>query len=92
MSVDFVKHLVQCKCILSIFKKMENPPIHKFVVFSEIDESGNIEPSFAQCTNCDLIHKVKEVGVSEILKKRGSYPMVSTSLNFLNSNSKLFTC
>ena len=48
---------------------MENPPIHKFVVFSEIDESGNIEPSFAQCTKCDLIHKVKEVGVSEILKK-----------------------
>jgi len=48
---------------------MDNPPFHKFVVFSELNETGDVEPSFVQCTNCEIIHKVKEVGVSEILKK-----------------------
>lgn len=66
---EYVKHLVQCKCILQQFKRMPSPPFHKFIVFSEIEESGKIVPSMAQCPNCGVVHKVEEVGVSTVLKK-----------------------
>lgn len=69
MSSDYVKHLIQCKCILPQFRKMEDPPFHKFIVLSELDERGDVISSFAQCTNCEVIHKVTEVTKSEILKK-----------------------
>jgi hypothetical protein len=39
------------------------------VVFSEIDEKGEVIPSFAQCNNCGMVHKVTEVGVSSTMKR-----------------------
>lgn len=69
MKKDYVKHLVKCKCILPQFRQMPDPPFHKFIVFSEIDETSNVVPSFAQCPNCGACHKVKEVGLSDILRK-----------------------
>lgn len=67
----FIKHLVTCKCFLPIFQ--EHNINHKFVVFSELErESGAVVRSFAQCNNCGVIHKVTEVGVSEIMRKEES--------------------
>ena len=66
---DYIKHLVKCRCILQQYKKLPEPPFHKFVVFSEIDENAMIVPSFAQCPNCGVVHKIEEVGISKILKK-----------------------
>lgn len=66
---EYVKHLVECKCILPQFKQVEPVKWHCFVVFSEIDELGMIIPSFAQCNNCGTIHKVTEVGISSVLSK-----------------------
>lgn len=66
---EYVKHLVECRCILPQFKNMEDPPYHKFIVFSELDEKAQVKPSFAQCNNCGIIHKVTEVSVSVTLKK-----------------------
>jgi hypothetical protein len=66
---EYVKHLVECKCILPQFKQVEPVRWHCFVVFSEIDELGMIIPSFAQCNNCGTIHKVTEVGISSVLSK-----------------------
>jgi hypothetical protein len=68
-NITYAKHLVECKCVLPQFKKMENPPWHKFIVFSEIDENGACKMSYAQCTNCNAIHKVVEIGLSQILNK-----------------------
>lgn len=48
---------------------MPDPVLHKFIVLSEIDENGDVVPSFAQCPNCGACHRVKEVGLSEILRK-----------------------
>jgi hypothetical protein len=66
---EYTKHLIECKCILPQFKRIEPPKWHCFVVFSEIDEAGAIIPSFAQCNNCGIIHKVTEVGTSSILER-----------------------
>lgn len=74
---DYVKHLIQCKCILMQFRKMPDPPLHKFIVFSEIEPPGIIVNSLAQCPNCGVVHKVKEVGVSEVLRKEDA-PSVLT--------------
>lgn len=70
MSFDYEKHLIECKCILPQFKKMDSPPFHKFIVFSELEEeTAKVIPSFAQCPNCGAIHRVTEVGESKILNK-----------------------
>lgn len=67
---DYVKHLVECKCILPQFRKMDNAPFHKFVVFSELEEeTALVKSSFAQCPNCGAVHKINEVGLSKILNK-----------------------
>lgn len=70
MNKPYIKHLVECKCILKIYEGSNPPVFHKFVVFSEFeDETGDMIPSFAQCNNCGVIHKVTEVSTSSILRK-----------------------
>jgi len=67
---EYVKHLVECKCILPQFKRMAEPPFHKFVVFSVLEEvTAKVKPSYAQCPNCGAVHRVNEVGLSKILNK-----------------------
>lgn len=66
----YIKHLVECNCILPQFRKMPIPPWHKFVVFSELEEeTAEVKTSWVQCPNCDVVHRVYEIGLSEILKK-----------------------
>ncbi len=68
-AVEYIKHLIECNCLLPQFKHSDPPMWHQFVVFSEIDETGAIIPSFAQCNNCGMVHKVTEVGISSTLKR-----------------------
>lgn len=84
MNKDYIKHLVQCKCILPQFRKVQDPPLHKLIVFSEIDEFGMLIPSFAQCFNCGIVHKVVEVGISEIMKKE-TLPSILTVAEIKNN-------
>ena len=58
--------MIDCHCVLPQYRKMENPIFHKFVVFSALDEEGNVMPKMAQCNNCGAIHKVVDICVSEI--------------------------
>jgi hypothetical protein len=71
------KHLIQCRCILRQFKNREKPPFHKFVVFSVIDDTGNVIPKIAQCNNCGVIHKVFDITLSEIVGKENSTALIS---------------
>lgn len=66
---SYLKHLVECTCILPQYKNLEKPIFHKFVVFSVIDEDDNVEEKIVECPNCHLAHKVVEIGKSELLKK-----------------------
>lgn len=72
------KHLIKCRCVLSQFKKMNNPPLHQFVVFSIIDVDDVVKPKYAQCPNCGIIHKIIEIGRSEILNNKESMPTIIT--------------
>ena len=65
MSNDYVKHLIDCHCILSIYKNRTKPIYHKFPVFSIIEEDS-IKEKYVLCNNCDIVHKVFEINKSEI--------------------------
>jgi hypothetical protein len=65
----YEKHLIECRCYLPQFKNWEEPPNHQFIVFSELDEKARVVPSYAQCNNCGIIHRVQEVGQSITIKK-----------------------
>jgi len=71
------KHLVRCRCVLPQFKRLTHPIQHQFVVFSVIDNDV-VKPKFAQCNNCGVIHKVYELGKSEILSNKESMSSIIT--------------
>jgi hypothetical protein len=62
-----VKHLVQCHCVLPQFRGADPPIFHKFIVFSVIDDSDSVVEKVSKCPNCDALHRVTEVGKSEIV-------------------------
>lgn len=64
------KHLIKCRCVLPQFKKFENPPAHKFIVFSVINDDESVVVKHSQCNNCGLIHKVVDICSSEILQTK----------------------
>lgn len=63
---DYIVHLVECQCILPIYKNKTKPLYHKFKVFSTI-ENDQVEEKYVMCNNCKILHKVTEVNTSEIM-------------------------
>ena len=61
------KHLIDCHCVLPQYRSVENPIFHKFVVFSQLDESGGVIPKLVRCENCGAVHKVIDICKSEIM-------------------------
>lgn len=45
---------------------------HKFVVFSVINDKDEVIPKIVECNNCGTVHKVTELGKSEIVVGRDS--------------------
>lgn len=72
-----IKHLVQCHCILPQFKNAVDPVFHKFAVFSVIDDSDTVQPKFAQCNNCGIIHKITDICKSELTSKEDAKSLPS---------------
>ena len=64
------KHLVKCRCVLPQYKKRADPLPHQFIVFSIIDDDNRVKPKHVQCNNCGIIHKVIDVGRTEIVSGR----------------------
>ena len=56
--------------MLPQFKHAVHPLQHQFTVFSVIGDDNVVKPKFAQCTNCGVIHRVTEIGRSEIIQGR----------------------
>ncbi len=56
--------------MLPQFKHAIRPIPHQFTVFSIINDDDTVRKKFAQCTNCGVIHKVIEIGRSEIVQGR----------------------
>lgn len=64
------KHMVRCRCVLPQFKKMADPPQHQFAVFSVVDDDDKVKLKYAQCPNCGIIHRITEIGKSEVVQGR----------------------
>ena len=62
-----IKHLIECRCILPTLKKKDNPPLHKFIVFS-VQDNGTILEKNVTCNNCGIVHNVYELCKSDILQ------------------------
>lgn len=76
---NYAKHVIECKCILPQYKNATSPVFHKFLAFSELDEdTGMVVPSYAQCNNCGVIHKVTEIGTSRVTKKETMASLMTT--------------
>ena len=67
-----VKHLIECRCILPTLKNRDNPPSHKFVVFSILDENDNVKEKMVSCNNCDINHLVYDICHSKIMTAEGT--------------------
>ena len=79
MAKQGVKHLVKCICILPQLSKLPDPPTHEFKVFSVYDDDGaGFEPTFVQCDNCGVIHKIVDICTSSILRGRDEMSSVIT--------------
>jgi hypothetical protein len=73
------KHLVACRCILRQFRNVDNPPLHKFIVFSVISEDDLIAETLVKCNNCGITHKIIDLCKSEILEKSDDWQVINKS-------------
>jgi hypothetical protein len=76
---EYVKHLIECRCSLPQFRNWTEPPNHQFVVFSILNEQADVLPSYAQCNNCGIIHRVTEVNKSTTIKKEEMRSLTTVS-------------
>lgn len=65
--MNYIKHRINCKCILPQLKYKIPTIFHSFIVFSVIDSNQEFQISFEKCNNCGVIHKILEVEKSKIL-------------------------
>lgn len=65
--MNYIKHLIECQCVLSIFKNKSKPIYHKFPVFSLLDTNDNVQEKYVICDNCGIIHNVTEISISKIM-------------------------
>jgi len=66
MEKFYIRHLIECQCVLKLYEKNTVPVYHKFPVFSITDDAGNVESKYVACNNCQIIHFVEEPFKSEI--------------------------
>lgn len=76
MEKSCARHVIKCRCILTQFKRMADPPVYEFVAFSEIID-GVVQTKLSACPNCGTIHKVIDICKSEILNRDDSRTMTS---------------
>lgn len=76
MEKSCARHLIPCRCILTQFKRMTDPPSYEFVVFSEIVD-GLVQTKLVSCPNCGILHKVVDLCTSEVLNRDDSRTLVS---------------
>lgn len=75
-----VKHLIECHCVLPQYRDRDDIVYHHFIVFSELDDDDNVIIKHAQCNNCGVIHKIIDIGKSEVSAGRdASAAVVSIS-------------
>lgn len=82
---SYIRHLVECQCILKIFEKETKPIYHKFPVFSIVENDIVVE-KYVKCNNCNAIHYVTEPSISEIMWGKDSLKGLVTEIDDIMSN------
>ena len=63
------RHLIDCHCILPIYKNSNPVVYHKFAVYSKLDtKTGKVVPKYVNCNNCGVTHMITEFCKSKIQK------------------------
>ena len=75
--MEGIKHIVECRCILSQFRSWADPPLHKFIAFSIIDSEDNVTESLVKCNNCGITHKIMDLCKTQILEKSDDWQTVN---------------
>lgn len=73
-----IKHLIECHCMLPQYRSAPKPVFHKFIVFSIIDENDSVMVKYVRCPNCGMIHRVTEIGKSELLIDKDKFSAIIT--------------
>ena len=74
------RHLIDCHCILPIYKNSNPVVYHKFAVYSKFNEkTGKVIPKYVNCNNCGVTHLVKEYCKSEIQKGKEDITSIRTN-------------
>ena len=61
-----IKHLIECHCVLALYKNSQKIINHKFPVYSKLDKNGKPVRKIVKCNNCDTLHVVTDIFKSEI--------------------------
>ena len=70
------RHLIECHCVLLLYKNKRPVTYHKFSVYSKIDKkTGKVIPKYVNCNNCGVTHYVNEYCKSQI--KNGKEDILS---------------
>lgn len=83
--MNYIKHVIDCQCVLQIYSKVEKPIYHKFVVFSTYTDN-EFDIKYVECNNCGIIHEVYNVGKSNIKTDGDKYKALVTSKEDLQYN------
>ena len=73
-----VKHLIECHCVLRIYRSDEVVNNHKFPVYSKLDSDEKIIPRLVKCNNCESLHYVYDYCKSDL---RGGKDQTSVTLS-----------
>jgi hypothetical protein len=77
MTVEGLKHLIQCHCVLPQYRNANPAIFHKFVVFSLVEDDV-VREKIVQCNNCGVLHRVVDHCKSEIIHGKESSSAVRT--------------
>jgi hypothetical protein len=56
-----IKHLIECHCVLPLYRDSQKIIYHKFPVYSKIKEDGRLIEKLVKCNNCEAVHLIKEL-------------------------------
>ena len=61
------RHLIECHCVLPLYKDRRPIVYHKFPVYSKFNtKTSKVIPKYANCNNCGITHLIDELCKSQI--------------------------
>jgi hypothetical protein len=83
-----IKHLIECHCVLPLYRDSQKIIYHKFPVYSKIKEDGKLIEKLVKCNNCEAVHLIKELCKSSIQpgKDQTSVTLTKEDMSYMLSD------